>query len=171
MQTLVLYSLAEHQLGHASSIEVNALGHSFSVRDNGRGHAIGRAVEGAPYLNFIYSHLSYPFQDRTSKPIQLQGLGMSLLNRLCAQLEVVVRKRSETLTMRFRHGNLVVHELADIESEDTGNQVSGVLSSSFAGSPVEQLELLQWLQIVSQTSPSLRLLYNGQALVAAASGA
>ena len=128
VQTLVLYSLAEHQLGHSKRIQVTASEHSFSIEDDGRGHAIGRSVEGSPYLDFIYCHLDYPYEERKAKPIQLQGLGMSLLNRLCAELIVSVRKTEATLTLRFQSGRLVSHELNEATNQVTGNKRGGPAS-------------------------------------------
>lgn len=127
MQTLVLYSLAEHQLGHAKSIRVTVHEYSFSVEDDGRGHAISRSVEGSPYLDFIYCHLDYPFGESEAKPVQLQGLGMSLVNRLCAELIVSVRKTDAALIIRFQNGQRVSHELTDATSAVTGNKVSGTV--------------------------------------------
>jgi hypothetical protein len=53
VRALVLYSLTEFQSGHATAIRVTADVHSFSVADDGRGHAIGRTVDGLPYLKFV----------------------------------------------------------------------------------------------------------------------
>jgi DNA gyrase/topoisomerase IV subunit B len=171
VQTLVLYSLAEHQLGHAKSILVTAREHQFSIEDDGRGHAIGRRVEGSPYLDFVYCHLDFPYQYRKSKPIQLQGLGMSLLNRLCAELVVTVRKREATLTLRFQGGSLSSHELTDTKNEVTGNKVSGTVHPDLGHRPVDERALEQWLHAVAQTSPSLQLFFNGQRLEPLAGGA
>jgi DNA gyrase/topoisomerase IV subunit B len=171
VQTLVLYSLAEHQLGHAKSIRVTATERSFSVEDDGRGHAIGRSVEGAPYLDFIYCHLDLPYKERQAKPIQLQGLGMSLLNRLCAELIVTVRRAESTLTLRFESGGLVKHELTEATNTVTGNKVSGTVHPSLATMPIGERALEKWLEAVQGASPSLKLFFNGQRLESLAGGA
>jgi DNA gyrase/topoisomerase IV subunit B len=171
LQTLVLYSLAEHQNGHAKIISVAAAGHSFSVEDDGRGHAIGRSIEGSPYLNFIYCHLDYPYEDRKPKPIQLQGLGMSLLNRLCTELAVSVCKNNASLSIRFQDGRLVSHELTEAANETTGNKVSGKVNTAVWRQPLDEKAMEQWLLILLEASPSLHLFFNGQQLRQRASGA
>jgi len=171
VQTLVLYSLAEHQLGHAKSIRVSTRGHSFSVEDDGRGHAVNRVVEGAPYLDFIYGHLDYPYMARRSKPVQLQGLGMSLLNRLCADLVVSAHKPDITLQLQFQNGRLQSHEVTESKNPQTGNKVAGTVHQGTAPVPADEEELRQWLLGVLEASPLLLLHFNGQPLSGPESGA
>ena len=171
VQTLVLYSLAEHQLGHAKSVRVTASECAFSVEDDGRGHAIGRSVEGAPYLDFIYCHLEFPYKERVAKPIQLHGLGMSLVNRLCSELTVSVRKTEATLTLRFQNGRLVSEELVKATNRVTGNTVAGTVHPKLGLELVDEQALKQWLQILLAASPSLRLFFNGRHLEPVAGGA
>jgi DNA gyrase/topoisomerase IV subunit B len=171
VQTLVLYSLAEHQLGYATSIRVTANENSFSIEDDGRGHAIGRSVEGSAYLDFVYCHLDFPYGERSAKPIQLQGLGMSLLNRLCAELVVSVRKTGATMSLRFECGRVVSHELTEATSQVTGNKVSGVVHPNLRLAPVDEQMLEHWLQALVAASPSLQLFFNGQRLEPLAGGA
>jgi DNA gyrase/topoisomerase IV subunit B len=164
VRALVLYSLAEFQLGHASTIRVTSRGHSFSVEDDGRGHAITRTVDGAPYLKFIYGHLDYPFEAGEAKTIQLQGIGMSLLNSLCTELNVTVRKQDATLRMVFQHGCLLSHEVSDAASEQTGNVVSGEVNTGIESRAVDEQALEGWLRGIVATSPTLHLYFNGQEL-------
>jgi hypothetical protein len=81
------------------------------VSDDGRAHVVSRNVESAPYLDFIYGHLAFPFGRADSPPVQLQGLGMSLLKQLCSRPEVTARKPANTLRHCFEQGKLVTHEL------------------------------------------------------------
>lgn len=92
IRALVLYSLAEHQLGHATTIRVTVNGNSFSVGNDGRGLAIARTVASAPYLKFIYNHFDSPFRLDEAAQVKLQGVGMSLVNSLCSELTVELRK-------------------------------------------------------------------------------
>ena len=165
IQALVLYSLVEHQLGHAKSIRVTANEHTFSVADDGRGHAVNRTVEGAPYLNFIYSQLDYPFEAGEEKSIQIQGIGMSLLNRLCSVLSVSVRKPEATLNMNFENGTLVHHEFLALGSSSIGTEISARIDTRFERQAVNPEVLRHWLLGVLAASPSLRLSFNGQVLV------
>jgi DNA gyrase/topoisomerase IV subunit B len=166
VRALVLYSLAEFQSGHATTIRITAEGTSFSVADDGRGHAIDRVVAGASYLNFIYTQLDYPFDPVQGAPIQLQGIGMSLVNTLCSELAVTVRKPDATLRLWFRDGQLRGSERVDVRSESTGNTVCGTLSARFQKADVDVEELRHWLLRVAGASPGLRLFYNGRELQA-----
>ena len=162
IRALVLYSLAEHQAGHATTIRVSATENSFTVEDDGRGHAIGRTVADQPYLKFIYSHLSYPYSLPQSAPIQLQGIGMSLINALCAELHVTVRRREGTLCLLFKDGILQSHEPQVPGSVNpTGNTISGTIRAQFSGS-LNEGELWNWLKEVLASAPSLGLYLNGQ---------
>jgi DNA gyrase/topoisomerase IV subunit B len=164
VRALALYSLAEFQLGHAKTIRVSAAGASFSVVDDGRGHAIERTVDGSPYLKFVYTHLDYPFQATQSSPIQLHGIGMSLVNILCSELSVTARKREATLQMNFLNGQLSREELIEIRSEDTGNLISGTVRPQFQSDGANSEYIRRWLLRVHAGSPSLKLYFNGQAL-------
>lgn len=161
VRTLVLYSLAEVQLGHAKSIRVTANDQSFSVEDDGRGHSISKEVAGAPYLRFIYTHLDYPFGEVESKPIQLQGLGMSLLNSLCTQLTVQVQKPAASLQLVFEGGKLVHKEYREFLSGQTGNKISGQISST---GTTDLQAIKKWLSSVAAACPSLALHFNGRLL-------
>lgn len=166
VRALALYSLTEFQLGHATTIRVSAEGASFSVHDDGRGHAIGRTVDGYPYLNFVYTHLDYPFETTQSSPIQLHGIGMSLVNTLCSELTVTARKRDATLRMKFRDGQLSREELLDVRSEETGNLISGIVRRQLQNVGSNPGHLRQWLLGIQAASPSLKLYFNGQHLYA-----
>ena len=164
VRALVLYSLAEFQSGHATTIRITAEGTSFSIADDGRGHAIDRAVGGAPYLKFIYTQLDYPFDPVQGAPIQLQGIGMSLVNTLCSELAVTVRKPDATLRLWFRDGQLRGSERVDVRSANTGNTISSTVSARFQRRDVGVEELRQWLLSVVAASPSLKLFFNGREL-------
>ncbi len=166
VRALVLYSLAEFQSGHATTIRVLAEGTSFSVADDGRGHAIERAIGGASYLKFVYTHLDYPFEASQGAPVQLQGIGMSLINALCSELSVTVRKAEATLRLSFRDGQLDGSELIDVSSKETGNTVAGTISPQLQKGCVGTLQLEQWLQGVLAGCPSLNILFNGRELQA-----
>ncbi len=170
VRALVLYSLAEFQSGHATTIRVTAEGTSFNIADDGRGHAIQRAISDAPYLSFIYTHLDYPFESGQSASIQLQGIGMSLINSLCSELAVTVRKRETTLQLSFRNGQLRSSELVHAKFEETGNTVSGTVNPQLQKSCVDLGRLEGWLQSITANSPSLRLFFNGRQLQARSQG-
>ena len=162
VRALVLYSLAEFQSGHSTTIRVYAEERSFNIEDDGRGHAIERTVAGSPYLKFVYTHLDYPFAPARGAPIQLQGIGMSLINALCCELTATARKQDATLRMSFQNGSLCDQELFDVKSEDTGNTISGTVDSQFQKCGLDTQKLQQWLLEVLAASPSLKLFFNGQ---------
>ena len=49
---------------------------------------------------------------------------MSLLNRLCAELVVTVRRAESTLTLRFESGELVNHELTEATNVGADRKLS-----------------------------------------------
>jgi DNA gyrase/topoisomerase IV subunit B len=161
-KTLVLYSLAEFQAGHASQITVEARGWSFSVSDNGRGHSASRLVEKSPYLKFVYSHLEYPFQEGAGEPVQLQGLGMSLLNVLCHDLQVTARRREGGVTVRFIDGLHSGQESLPAGSEDSGNKASATLHKALQTQPTDENAIALWLSVVARSHPGLLLSFNGR---------
>lgn len=162
VRTLVLYTLAEFQSGHATTIRVNAHGASFSVADDGRGHAIERTIGGSPYLQFVYTHLDYPFQTTESAPMQLHGLGTSLANTLCSELIVAVRKRDAMLRVTFRNGRLSGEERIDAGSEATGTTISGTVRPQLQHVGTDPGHLRQWLRRVRAAHPSLKLYFNDE---------
>lgn len=166
IRALVLYSLTEHQLGHATTIRVTTNGNSFSVGDDGRGHSIARTVASAPYLKFIYNHFDYPFGSNEAAPVQLQGIGMSLINSLCCELTVEVRKREATLRLTFRDGQLCGHEVQDIVTPagETGNTISGTIRPELGGDGVDNTSLALWLRQLLPAHPALLIVFNGETL-------
>ena len=164
VRALTLYALSEFQSGNATTIVVSAEGTSFSVSDDGRGHAIDRTVAGSPYLPFIYTHLHYPFGRLEGGPVQLHGIGMSLLNALCSELSVTVRKKSETLSLSFRAGRLHEELHRDQATGATGNTVTGTVNSQLQSARTDAESIEQWLAGVLAANPGLRLNFNGKVL-------
>jgi DNA gyrase/topoisomerase IV subunit B len=171
VQALVLYSLAEFQFGHCTTIRVEAKNRFFSISDDGRGHAIDRTVADSPYLQFIYTHFDYPFVPNAGPPapIQLQGIGMSLINTLCSELTVTVRKSDKTLRLLFENGTLRDRQLLEQSLGGTGNMISGFVASPFSQSS-DELALHSWLRRVKSSAPSLLLYFNGREVHALAQG-
>lgn len=160
----MLYSLLEFQSGHATTIRVTAQGGTFSIADDGRGHPIDRTVDGTSYIDFIYTHFDYPFASGRSAPIQLQGIGMSMVNAICSELALTVKKRDATLHVLFRDGQLSESNRVVVESEETGITVAAKLQPQLQGSGVATRQLEEWLQGVLDVSPTLKLFFNGRQL-------
>ena len=95
---------------------------------------------------------------------------MSLVNALCSELRLQVKKRDAELELLFEHGQLVHRTRRDVDSADTGIQVSGRIAPGLGSAPVDLARLGQWLQAVLATAPALRLFFNGQALQPASPG-
>jgi DNA gyrase/topoisomerase IV subunit B len=161
VRALVLYCVAEYQAGHAKAIRVDAHGRSFAVSDDGRGHAIERTVGGAPYLEFVYTHLSYPFASGQSAPIQLQAIGISLANKLCTELSVTARKRTATLSLSFQNALRTSESLMNVAAEETGNTISGAVNPLLQSADTDTEALRQWLIRVLAASAGLRIVFNG----------
>jgi len=162
VRALMLYALAEFQSGQATTIRVIADGGVFSIADDGRGHPLDKAVEGTPYLKFIYTHFDYPFEAGRSAPVQLQGIGMSLVNALCSELTLTVRKREETLQLEFQNGQLNASERTAVHSEETGITVAARINPELTGASVDTKQLEEWLRGVAVCHPSLKLFFNGR---------
>jgi DNA gyrase/topoisomerase IV subunit B len=163
VRALVLYSLAEFQGGHATAIRVNVEGTTFSVADDGRGQAIHRLISGQPYLPFIYAHLDYPFADAEPGDVgqvQLQGIGMSLVNSFCSELSVVVRKREGTLRLRYEAARLVREEHDEHANDSTGTSVSGTINPQLQPVRTDLQQIQVWLRRVATAHPTLTLRLN-----------
>lgn len=170
VRALVLYSLAEFQSGHATTIRVTVDGTVFSVADDGRGHAIDRAVDGTPYMRFVYEHLEFPHASGVGAPVQLQGIGLSLVNALCSELIVTVRKADASLRLRFREGRLERSEPGSATANETGNTIAGTISPRLCPAPADGRLLEGWLLRVLAACPSLQLHFNGRRLQASRDG-
>jgi len=166
VQSLVLYAVAEHQAGHARQLQVEFDGATFGVADDGRGHAIDRAVEGTPYLKLIYEQLQYPFGLAQPGPVQLQGIAMSLINTLCSELEVWVRRPQAGLHLHFVDGALCTHEHLAGPIDDTGNRIRGRLQPALRSDGTESAEIGAWLRALQRAAPGLGIRFNGAALAA-----
>jgi hypothetical protein len=164
VRALMLYSLAEFQSGHATTIRVTAGDGLFSIADDGRGHPIDKTVEGTSYLKFIYTHFDYPFESARRAPVQLQGIGMSLVNALCSELALTVRKPDETLQLKFQDGQLRASDRATVHSEETGITVAAKLNPQLTATGVDAKQLEEWLLGVAVCHPSLKLFLNGRQL-------
>lgn len=168
VRALFLYSLAEFQGGNATTIRVDADGARFSIADDGRGHPLDKSLEGTSYLKFIYTHFEYPFASGRSAPIQLQGIGMSLVNALSSELTLTVKKAHETLRWHFQDARLITSERSGTASAETGINVTARLKPQFVGEGVAAGQLETWLLGVLKTCPTLRLYFNGRLLTATA---
>lgn len=164
LRALVLYSLTEFQTGHATSIWVTRQGSAFSITDDGRGHPLDKALEGTSYLRFIYTHFDYPFETRQAAPVQLQGLGMTLVNALCSELVLTVRKEQETLRASFKDGRLHATERVPAAAQRSGITVQARLREGLPFSEDSGPGLEAWLRGIAQVHPALKLYFNGREL-------
>ncbi|MDE2370052.1 MAG: hypothetical protein KGN16_13870 [Burkholderiales bacterium] len=171
VRALTLYSLAEVQTGHASVIVIEVDGPRFSITDNGRGHAIDRTVAGVPYMQLVYTHLQYPFGAAPGCQIQLQGIGISLINALCSELTVVVQKRDCEARLIYHHGYLSSEECVQIEAGSTGNSISGRVRDELQPLATDLPAIEAWLGTIVGSTPGLELHFNGRSLPASTSNA
>ncbi len=171
VRALCLYATAEIQSGHATTLHITAQGNSFSVADDGRGHSVDRGVAGAPYLQFIYTQLDYPFGLAEGGPVQLQGIGMSLLNVLCSDLSVTVRKPNKTLQLTYKAGRLCDEACVDTLTQSTGTTVCGTIIPQLQQQPTDVDRIEAWLESVLAAHPAIKLHFNGKAIHAPSSTA
>lgn len=164
VQALVLYALAEHQGGHAGTLHVTAEGERIGIADDGRGHALDKQLEGTPYLRFVYTHFDYPFGGDAAAPVQLQGIGMSLVNVLCRELVLSVRKPQETLHQRFEAGRPASAERVPGANASTGISVQARLRPDLPRQGDSTAALEAWLRGLLRVHPALKLFLNGRPL-------
>ncbi|MEJ6004027.1 hypothetical protein WG899_00570 [Paucibacter sp. AS339] len=62
---------------------------------------------GAPSLSFIYEHLAYPFGLSTLGAVQMQGLGISLINNPCESQQVRIRRGEQQAIYHYAYGRLL----------------------------------------------------------------
>lgn len=164
LRALVLYSLTQFQLGHATTIRVTLEGSAFGIADDGPGHPLDKSLEGTSYLRFIYTHFDYPFEAGRAAPVQLQGLGMSLVHALCSTLRLTVRKADETFTLDFRDGREVTRQRSAEANATTGITISAQLRPELPPGGAGSADLEAWLRGLLQAHPTLRLFFNGRPL-------
>jgi DNA gyrase/topoisomerase IV subunit B len=160
IRSLVLYSLAEAQAGHVREIAMQVQGSSFEVSDDGRGHSIDKTIDGTPYLSFIYEHLAYPFGLCAPGAVQLQGLGISLINSLCEELQVRVRRGEQQATYCFAYGQLLQKTREPAPGLPSGNTLRGRLCAALAAHPIDQTALAQWIDDLRPSLPGVRIRFN-----------
>ena len=164
VRALVLYHLAEFQSGNATTIHVNIQGHNFRISDNGRGHAIHRTINGLPYLRLVYSQLEYPFDLDQDTPIQLHTIGISLINSLCKELVVTVRKKESKHIYYYEGGQLQKEETKEISEDVTGTSIEGKINPDLLPGEMDLQDIEQWLVGVRSLHKQLRLFFNGREL-------
>ena len=164
VRALMLYSLAEFQSGNATTIRVTVNGNSFGITDDGRGHPLDKTIGGTPYLKFVYTHFDYPFESGQSAPIQLQAIGMSLVNAICSELILTVIKIDETLRLQYRDGQLRGRSCTAMRSEETGINISATINSQLQAKAADIEALEAWLIAVLFTAPALKLFFNDRQL-------
>jgi len=171
VKSLVLYSLAEHQAGFAHTLDVQVHGSRFFVGDDGRGHAIDRVVEGEPYFSLIYEQLRSPAVGDGHGPVQLQGIGVSLVNALCSELEVLIHNANGSVRLSYADGELRAQERIQCSAIETGNRIRGVISATLHSEECADGQLRGWLEDVQRRAPALSLRFNGSLLGVGAQGA
>lgn len=160
VKSLVLYSVAEAQAGHVTTIRVAVGSSTFTVSDNGRGHSVNRAVDGIPYLSLIYSHFDYPFGARSGPAVQLQGIATSLVRSMCSDFTLTVRKDGACHQVRFQASAISTTARPMTTDEERGNTIEGTVKPGFPRAP-DVAALEQWLQGVAASVPGLQVFFNG----------
>lgn len=165
VKSLVLYSVAEAQAGHVTTISVTITCRTFSVSDNGRGHSVDRAVDGVPYLNLIYNHFDYPFDASSGPAVQLQGIATSLVRSMCSDFTLTVRKAGTCHQLQFLGGTISTTARPMAPDEGRGNAISGTVMQSLPCAP-DAATLERWLQGVAGSVPGLNVVFNGRRVLA-----
>lgn len=96
VKALIAYAVHEHQEGHASRIDVWLGERGCTVQDNGRGMGLDRGE----YVEALMGSLSAHRAD----PVQLHGIGLSLIAMSTPLLRIESRRNGELWTQEFRWG-------------------------------------------------------------------
>lgn len=166
VRTLVLYAVAEAQAGAVKAIELEVSDGRFRIADDGRGHAVGRTVDGHDYLALVYTHLAFPFGRSPPPAVQLQGLGISLINRLCRTLCVTVRRAGALHRITYAEGRLQECVGPEPAAGSSGNTIEGRLRPELGGGATDLEALDGWLRSVRAAMPGLRVRLNGREIEA-----
>lgn len=164
IRALFLYHLAEYQSGNATTIRVKVQGRTFLISDDGRGHAVGRAINGLPYLRLVYSHLEYPFGLGTDTPIQLHTIGISLINSFCSELVVTVYKKEKVYIRRYKDGQLKKEAIKENLGDATGTAIEGAINLNLVPGEIDLQDLEQWLKGIKSVARQLSLFFNDKEL-------
>ena len=89
---------------------------------------------------------------------------MSLVNALCSELTLTVKKPEATLRVAFQNGKLLTSDRTNAPNAQLGISISGKILSSLQSTEVVADELERWLLAVLETSPALSLYFNDRAL-------
>lgn len=161
LRTLTLYAVAECQTGVASQIDITSAGRTFRVADDGRGHSPTRTVGPAiRYIEAIYGQLNYPFSSHEPVPVQLQGLGIALINAFCEELRITARTVSGGASLTYRNGRLESTDYDADADDTTGTEVAGEVRPDLHLAPLDEERFDQWLRHVAQANPAAIIRHN-----------
>ncbi len=85
---------------------------------------------------------------------------MSLVNTLCSELAVTVRKANTALLLSFTEGQLSSSRRLDNQYEETGNTIAGTIKPLLQVNGIALPQLHTWLLSVLSVNPTLRLFLN-----------
>ncbi|GAP35001.1 hypothetical protein [Piscinibacter sakaiensis] len=162
VQALVLYAVAEAQAGHVTRIEVQADADRFAVADDGRGHSVDRRVGAVPYLTVVYEQFDFPFGQADPGPVQLQGIGLSLINRRCSELLVEVVRGGQRVVTTYRAGRQVAQQREPAPAAArSGTRIAGRVAGGAPPREDVARALCDWLAAVQAACPGVALVGPG----------
>lgn len=156
-KTILLYSICEFQSDNASIIHVEIDGETVSIQDDGRGHSLEREVDGVPYLQLVYEHLSWPFDNKKNTSIQLQALGISLCKSLCDEFTIQITKTDVIRSYFFVESQgCGISEVENYDNKPTGNKVTYKIRDSCLDDDFAKQHLTE----IAEACPTLSIVFN-----------
>lgn len=163
-------SVDEALAGHCRNIEVTLFAdHSVEVKDDGRGMPVDiHPTEGIPGVEVILSklHAGGKFSNKNYQfSGGLHGVGVSVVNALSTQLEVLVRRDGKEYRIAYASGTKVseLEQIGTVGQRNTGTTVRFSPDPQFFDSPKLSVpKLRHLLRAKAVLCPGLRIRFRDE---------
>jgi DNA gyrase/topoisomerase IV subunit B len=145
-QALLAYAIHEHQQGYARRVDVWLSAEHFTVQDDGRGMGLHR--EG--YVESLVGTLV-----ETPGPVQLHGIGLSLVAAATPRLEVEARRGGTVRKQSFSWGRADAAPSQQPCGPESGTRVTLALPAPLSHAELERLSAR--VSLWREANPSLVL--------------
>ncbi len=165
-KTVIAYVVTEHLEGEAKTLKVKFEDDFITISDDGRGHAIGKIINGIPYLEMVYCQLSLADSRPALTSFVYPALGMSLFAEMCEKINLTVAKHGKIHKFCISDGSVI--KVSESESSDTitGNTIEYSVKEH-VDSPIKESDIISTLQNIAVKFKNLNVYFNNQLLESA----